>query len=276
MQISGKLQKMRTSLAAMSNQEIEYQLLAGSQSLLLNPLIGQQLTLQYDGEIRCVHCDRKTNKSFSQGYCYPCFSRLAQCDSCIISPEKCHYDAGTCREPDWGERFCMQDHYVYLANSSNPKVGITRGSQIPTRWIDQGAVAALPLFRTSTRYYAGLVEVAYKAHIADKTNWRAMLKGEPEWVDLQAVANDLQGKAAKDLEAIQQQFGLQSVQACDAEMFTLRFPVAEYPEKVTSLSFDKTPEISGLLKGIKGQYLILDSGVLNIRKFGGYRVTVSH
>ena len=110
----------------------------------LNPYIGQRLTLKWHGEIKCQHCGRASKKSFSQGYCYPCSQRLAQCDLCVMSPERCHYDKGTCREPAWGEEFCMQSHIVYLANSSGIKVGITRPSQLPTRWLDQGAVQALP------------------------------------------------------------------------------------------------------------------------------------
>ena len=177
---SGELRKMQSSLPEIESDAVRYQMVLDEKRIDLNDFIGDDLTLNYSGEIHCVHCDRKMNKSFNQGYCYPCFTTLAQCDTCIMSPEKCHYDAGTCREPSWGESFCLQDHYVYLANSSGLKVGITRGTQIPTRWIDQGAVQALPIFRVQQRRYAGLVEVIFKQHMADKTNWRAMLKGNPE------------------------------------------------------------------------------------------------
>jgi hypothetical protein len=51
--------------------------------------------------------------------------------------------------------------------------------------------------------------------------------------------------------------------------------VIKYPTKVVSLNFDKTPVISGVLEGIKGQYLLLDVGVLNIRKFSSYNLTLS-
>jgi hypothetical protein len=134
-QARGGLRKMITSLGGDS---VTYALPVGAQQLPLNPLLGQTLELRYAGEIRCIHCDRSTSKSFNQGYCYPCFKRLARCDSCIVSPQKCHYDAGTCREPDWGEANCMIEHFVYIANTSGLKVGITRGTQVPTRWIDQG------------------------------------------------------------------------------------------------------------------------------------------
>ena len=192
-----------------------------------------------------------------------------------MSPEKCHYHLGTCREPEWGETHCMIEHVVYLANSSGLKVGITRGSQIPTRWIDQGAVQALPIYYVASRYLSGLVEVLYKHHAADKTNWRAMLKGDPEPVDLQREAELLRKKVAPGIEALQREHGLQSVQRCDdAEQVLIRYPVQRHPEKVTSLNFDKTPDVSGELMGIKGQYLLLDSGVINMRKFAGYDVEV--
>ncbi len=239
----------------------------------MNALIGQQLQLTYSGEIHCTACGRKTNKSFNQGYCYPCFKKLAQCDSCIIKPELCHYTEGSCREPEWGEQHCLQDHIVYLANSSGIKVGITRGTQIPTRWIDQGASVAMPIFRVKNRLLSGRIEVIMKQHISDRTDWRKMLKGRPEDIDLVARRDQLFALCEKEINEAIAEFGENAVTALHAETPTkIEFPVNDYPEKVTSFNFDKTAEINGVLNGIKGQYLILDSGVLNIRKFGGYKI----
>jgi len=57
------------------------------------------------------------------------------------------------------------------------------------------------------------------------------------------------------------------------EIIELNYPVVEYPEKVKSLSFDKTNIIEGKLMGIKGQYLLFENGeVLNIRKHTSYHV----
>ena len=193
-----------------------------------------------------------------------------------MSPEKCHYHLGTCREPEWGEQFCMTDHFVYLANSSGVKVGITRGSQIPTRWMDQGAIQALPIFRVSTRQQSGLVEVVFKNHVADKTNWRKMLKGEVDIIDLAEKRSELFQLCKDEITALQDEYGVQSIQMIDdADVVTIDYPVQEFPTKVTSMNFDKKPEIEGVLKGIKGQYLIMDIGVLNIRKFGGYHIEFS-
>ena len=147
MTVTGNLRKMVTEL----NSEVQYHLPIGEHRVHLNPLVGKVLSLEFSGQINCIHCDRKTNKSFSQGFCYPCFRRLAACDSCIVSPEKCHFDAGTCREPDWAESNCFVDHIVYLANTSGVKVGITRHSQVPTRWMDQGATQAQPIARVQHR-----------------------------------------------------------------------------------------------------------------------------
>lgn len=270
--ISGSLRKMQANLTGDVNDEVSYQMVIGDNLLPLNSLLDKKIILDYTGSINCIHCNRKTNKSFSQGYCYPCFKSLAQCDLCIMSPEKCHFSEGTCRDPLWAEEFCMQDHYVYLANSSVLKVGITRGTQIPTRWIDQGAIQALPIFRVSQRFYAGLIEVVLKKYLSDKTNWRTMLKGIPEKIDLKLHFETIYPLIEKDIFELQSQYGLQSIQLCENKLFDIKFPVIEYPEKINSLSFDKTSTIEGKIKGIKGQYLLLDAGVLNLRKFGGYNL----
>lgn len=268
----GALRKMAAQLGA----PVSYQFCLDEQRVEVNPLIGQSLRIEYRGAIHCTHCGRKTKKSFSQGYCYPCFTKLAQCDSCIVSPEKCHYDAGTCREPSWGEQFCMTDHVVYLANSSGVKVGITRATQVPTRWIDQGASQALPILRVATRQQSGLVEDLLRSQVADRTNWRALLKGDAEAVDLPAVREQLFDHCAEGLTTLQQRFGLQAIQPlADAEVVEIRYPVTAYPAKIVSLDLEKTPVVDGTLLGIKGQYLLLDTGVINLRKFTAYQVAIS-
>lgn len=267
----GAAVKMRIEL----QEPARYGMRLGEEELPLNELLGQSLQLEYLGGINCIHCQRKTNKSFAQGYCWPCFGKLAQCDSCIMSPEKCHFDAGTCREPEWGEANCMVDHFVYLANSSSVKVGITRGTQLPTRWLDQGASQALPIFRVKTRQQSGFVEDALRAHVSDRTSWQAMLKGDPEPVDLPAQRDRLLKLCAAGLDALHERFGLQAIQPLeDAEVTDIRYPVLEYPKKVKSFNLDKEPLAEGTLLGIKGQYLIFDTGVINIRKYTGYQLVL--
>jgi len=269
---TGAIAKMRTEFSS----PVQYRLPVGDSEVAMNPLIGKRLKLEFLHEISCCHCGRKTKKSFSQGYCYPCFTKLAQCDNCIVSPEKCHYAAGTCREPEWGETHCMIDHYVYLANSSGLKVGITRGTQIPTRWIDQGATQAIPLLRVSTRRQSGLVEVACKAFVADKTNWRTMLKGQAEPIDMAAAAADILTKASSEIAALQGEFGINNIQVLEtAEAVDIDYPVVEYPTKVASFNLDKNPMLEATLQGIKGQYLIFDTGVINMRKYTSYHLQLS-
>ncbi len=269
MKISGHIRKMKTVL----EDVVQYHLPLGDQRISLNQHLGQKITLTHTGNIHCINCGRKTNQSFSQGYCFPCMRSLARCDSCIIKPELCHYHEGTCREPQWGEENCMQTHIVYLANTSGIKVGITRGSQVPTRWMDQGAVAALPIFKVSNRLLSGKVEVLLKQNMSDKTNWRAMLKGHIEPVDLLQFRDQEMTVWMEQLAPVFKQEGEQAITACEEQQVTtINYPVNKYPEKVTSFNFDKTPQVSGLLNGIKGQYLILDGGVINMRKFAGYEI----
>jgi len=271
MEVSGNLRKMIVT----HSSPVTYELPIGEEKVELNPYIGKRISLTHSGDIHCIACGRKTSKSFSQGYCFPCMRSLARCDSCIIKPEQCHYDEGTCREPEWGEANCLQPHIVYLANSSGAKVGITRGSQVPTRWMDQGAVAALPILKVSSRLIAGLAEVAIKKNVSDRTDWRRMLKGSPDPIDFVELRAALLQASEKELQKLEKKFGAGAVAPIEEDtVFNFDYPVDSYPTKVTSFNFDKTPEVSGMLEGIKGQYLIFDAGVINIRKFGGYHVTL--
>ncbi len=267
--VQGQVQKMKTAFTA--GEPVQYALPLGSVDAPLNDRIGKTFRLSFTGDISCIHCDRKIKKTFSQGFCYPCFQRLAQCDQCIVKPELCHYAAGTCREPQWGETHCLIPHTVYLANSSGLKVGITRGTEPIHRWIDQGAIQGLAIRRVGSRLDSGHVEVALKDFVADKTNWRAMLKGEVEPLDLLAERDALLAKHAesKTHEALIGD-GLDGEAPVEIE-----YPVVEYPKKIVSHNFDKKEVFEGMLMGIKGQYLILDTGVVNVRKFGGYHLALA-
>lgn len=272
MKYQGHLKKMGISA---QTEDAQYHIRLDDQQIPLNEKLGQPIRIEYLGDIHCQSCGRASKKSFAQGYCYPCFSRLAQCDTCIMSPEKCHYDKGTCREPKWGEEFCMQDHIVYLANSSGIKVGITRHSQIPTRWLDQGAMQAMPIARVATRQLSGLLEVIFKQHVADKTNWRTLLKQDALDLDLAAKRDELFEICHEEIEELQGHYGLQAVQLIyDGEQQSFKFPVTQYPTKVSSFNLDKDPVAQGTLMGIKGQYLILDTGVINLRKYTSYLVSI--
>ncbi len=272
--VQGCLSKMAAELPGRQEEQVVYHLRAGEHRVSLNERIGEPLSLRWTGAIACTHCGRATKKSFAQGHCYPCFKRLAQCDTCIMKPETCHYFQGTCREPEWGERHCFQPHVVYLANSSGLKVGITRKTQMPTRWLDQGAIQALPILEVDTRQQSGFVEMLFKEQVADRTNWRAMLKGDVEVMDLVAERDRLLSLLANGLSQLREAHGPDAIRTLDAAPQNFHYPVSVFPKKVASHNFDKQPLVEGVLQGVKGQYLILDSGVINLRKFTGYEIQV--
>lgn len=269
MPVAGNLRKMRVEYAS----PVRYFLRVGEERVPLNERLGQTISLKFSGSIHCIACGRETKRSFNQGHCFPCFRKLASCDRCIVSPELCHFHLGTCREPVWAKEHCMQPHVVYLANSSGLKVGITRAGQIPTRWIDQGATQALPMLKVASRRASGLIESVLKAHVADRTDWRKMLKGPPEPVDLVERAEALLPLCQSALsEADPPELEGQPEFIAAVEK-TFDYPVLEYPEKVRSINAEKEPSVSGTLLGIKGQYLLLDTGVINLRKYTGYQVS---
>ncbi|MGR5327968.1 DUF2797 domain-containing protein [Photobacterium damselae] len=272
MQAQGTLSKMKSSLG----QDVNYSLLVGDKEITLNSLIGNKITLTHTGKIICCSCGKVTKKSYSQGHCFPCMKKLASCDMCIMKPETCHYAQGTCREPSWGDDNCMVPHYVYLSNTSALKVGITRYTQIPTRWIDQGATQGLTILKVKNRHISGLVEVALAKFIADKTNWRNMLKGDNNQLDLKSYSEQLLPEIQNELLAVTKQYGNDAIEYLSAETQDIHYPVEQFPTKITSHNFDKNPVVEGVLQGIKGQYLIFDTGVINIRKFTSYEVVIDY
>ena len=249
-------------LRAFPENPVRYELPLGDAAVPLNGWLGKPVRFRHTGRIFCAHCGNLTKTSFNQGYCFKCMQALARCDMCIVKPELCHFRHGTCREPEWGEAHCMIEHTVYLANSSGLKVGITRSHQMRTRWMDQGAVQALPIARVKSRFDSGMVEIALGRLVPDKTNWRAMLQGKAEPIDLKAERDKL--FAAWDA-------ALPGERVWEEE-HVFAYPVLAYPAKPAALNLDKQPEIAGELQGIKGQYLILSCGVINMRKYGGYEL----
>lgn len=248
---------------------VQYSLPIGDSNIELNPLIGKKISLEFSGNIYCLDTGKKIKKSFGQGYSWESFNTLAQCDECIFKPELCHFANGTCREPKWGQDHCLKPHVIYLANTSDLKVGITRQTQVPTRWMDQGASFALPILEVKDRLTSGLIEIEIAKVTGDKTNWRKMLKGEVAEIDLLQKRTEILDKFSAVIKK-------HDAKILDPKIYSFNYPVEKYPKKITSLSFDKSPIIEGTLMGIKGQYLIFDCGVINIRKFQGYEVALKH
>jgi len=259
---SGILHKMHTKLDGM----VEYTLKLDEEVIDMNMLIGANIKLNYLNEIHCVECGAITKTSFAQGYCYNCFTTSPHTEDCVLKPEMCRAHEGIARDMAWAEEHCLQEHYVYLALSSDVKVGVTRSTQIPTRWIDQGASSAIKLAKTPNRYTAGLIEVELKKYFSDKTSWQKMLKNEIITENLIEHKNKAIGLLTGDL---------QKYTALEQEILQIEYPVLDFPTKVNSINFDKYDHFEGKLVGIKGQYLILDDGsVFNVRRHTGYKVSL--
>ena len=241
----------------------------------LNDFLGKKIKIKYQDQINCISCGRKTNKSFNQGFCYPCLNSEAQCDVCIIKPELCHFDQGTCRDNDFAREYCNINHSIYLSLTSGLKIGITRQNQEKSRWIDQGAVQAIRIATTNRRYHAGLIEKELAKGMADKTNWRMMLKNEYPDVNLKeekaSVLEILFDNLEKNNHGQDFSYIYDNISEDESQkIVTINYPVLEYPKKIVSFNLDKDPLVEGTLMGIKGQYLILDTGVINLRKYAGY------
>lgn len=268
MPIIGSIQKLSGRLA----NPVAYTLVLGDQTLLLNEYVGARVRLSYQGAIHCSNCGRKTAKSFSQGYCFPCSQRLARCDFCLVKPERCHYHLGTCREPSWGEQHCFIPHIIYVANTSSAKVGITRHTHVPNRWIDQGARCARPILQVMSRLHAGLIEVVLAKYLPDKTNWRAMLREDATPIDLASIGNHLLQQTQPQLENLRNERQVSWQVLANPETLSISYPIQAYPEKLVTYDLDKQAVLIDRLIGIKGQYLLFEHGVLNVRKYTGYTV----
>lgn len=246
-------------------EPVQYSLHFKEENIPFNELIGQHIQFAHIGKIECIACGRKIKKTYNSGYCYPCFINLAENDLCIVKPNECHFHLGTCRDPAFGERYCMIPHYVYLAQSSDIKVGLTRKHNERKRWIDQGAVQAIVIAELPTRKLAGELEFALSRQLPDKTNWRKMLKGDLEEVDLLE-------KRDKAFTLFPEEF--QQYQVHDSVLTKIQYPQSDFVTKLTSFNLDKDPIVEGTLIGIKGQYALLSNGVINMRKYAGYHIQV--
>ncbi|GAA4764937.1 MULTISPECIES: DUF2797 domain-containing protein [Flavobacterium] len=258
----GVLTKMQTEFG----NPIQYYLVFENSFLNVNQLLGKELEISFQG-YQCLECGKK-KKIFRQGFCYDCFMGSASAGDWIMKPElsTAHLDIED-RDLEYEKRVQLQPHIVYLAVSSEVKVGVTRKTQVPTRWIDQGAEQAIPIVEVPNRYLAGITEVALKDHFTDKTHWQKMLKNEILKTDLFEERLKVKKWLPKEVEEF--------FESTKEELFEMHYPVVNYPAKVASLNLDKSPVYSGKLSGIKGQYLIFEDGtVFNIRTFEGYVVKI--
>ncbi|GEO25719.1 hypothetical protein AAC03nite_15040 [Alicyclobacillus acidoterrestris] len=257
------------SLNQVLREPVEYTLELAELTQPLNAWIGARVHIAHTGVKRCVACGRQVNKLFQNGYCFPCVRSLAECDLCIVKPHECHFHLGTCRDESWAQDHCMIPHYVYLAWSSGYKVGLTRKGRELKRWMDQGATEAMVIAEVPTRRIAGELEMEIAKYMADKTDWRKMLREDtvPDR-SLKEVLLDVLDKLNPDYHQylVEEKWMPQ----------TIHYPrTPEFTVNLKSMNLDKSPEVTGTLRGIKGQYLLFDEGVLNIKKYAGYHVEIS-
>ncbi len=262
MQYEGVLRKMQTEMG----QPIQYYMLFEDNFLNVNQVLNKQLQIDFI-KFQCLNCG-EDRPIFRQGFCKSCFFETPSAGDWIMRPELSTAHLGKeDRDLDYEKKVQLQPHIVYLANSSNIKVGVTRKTQVPTRWIDQGAHEAIEIVEVPNRYLAGITEVSLKDHIGDKTNWRKMLTNDVDDEDLVAWRNKLKPYIPQEAK----EYFIENNNETHME-----FPVLKYPEKVKSLNLGKTPSYKGILRGIKGQYLIFeDNTVFNIRGSEGYYVSLS-
>ena len=247
MELQGICHKMHAGLKDLSltdqqthKANVEYKFILDRSEIELPFSLGQEIEIEATGNIYCVSCGAKTPKSYSQGHCFKCMKTKASCDMCIMKPETCHYHLGTCREDDFAHEVCFQPHIVYLANSSALKVGITRLGQMPTRWLDQGATQALPIMKVGSRRLSGQLEVMFGSQVADKTDWRKLLKGEAEPINLIEIRNELVQEFAPKIQTIRDEFAQhlefnETVELLEEELpREFIYPVDIYPEKIKS------------------------------------------
>ena len=243
----------------------------GVQVLPLNELVGKRISIRPSGTLHCVRCGLVVRKHYGEGMCYDCFSTAPEAAECIVRPELCRAHLGQGRDPVWEREHHDQIHAVYLAITSAVKVGVTRQSQVPTRWVDQGAAAAVQIARVPYRFLAGRLEVALKARYTDRTNWQQML------TQARGVVFDAGTEYRRVLEVLWRS-------APDLARFVtpvagwrvqhLAYPVRHQPQRITSVRL-AADAFNAELEGVRGQYLIFSGGrVLNVRRHSGFAVVV--
>ncbi len=276
----GALEGLEVTVAESSDGIVEpgYQLKLGGQTMALEDLIGCGVRFTHMPPDACVHCAKPVSKLYGGGHCYDCFSTLARCDLCVVSPDRCHYASGTCREPEWGEAFCMQPHSVYLAVSSGPKVGLTRRGRELRRWVDQGASAAMVIAHTPSRRAAGVVEAQCRRFVSDRTDWRKLVSGTTQSVDLADLARILR-REIPELSALQASNVepaelAASVWLTDTSPSILRYPVTAFSPAERLVVNAEHVELRDNLQGAVGQFLLFSRGAFNVAEHRGIGVVV--
>ncbi|HKK39974.1 MAG TPA: DUF2797 domain-containing protein [Cryomorphaceae bacterium] len=261
MKAQGTLRKMKVTV----NDGVHYNLNLNKEiGPEINQCLDKSLTLNWTGKINCTNCGKNLKKTFGQGFCYDCFMNAAQAAPCIIRPELCEAHLGKGRDVQWEEMHHNQPHFIYLAQTAGVKVGVTRSTNIPSRWLDQGAWRAVKIAEVPYRKLAGDLEIELKQYLSDRTDWRKMLRDERSEEDLSELRDAMISFFPEDLK----QYAIP-----DSEVYEFTYPVGRYPHKVKSINLENEKTVEGTLTGIRGQYLYFDNeNVINLRKYSGYEV----
>lgn len=269
----GNLRKMSTSSVDQLISSVHYSLIGADvlkemPRLEIAGLIGKEVSIKYLNEIHCTATGKIISKAFGDGLSYNAWLNAPSAVESVLRPELSRIHEGIAlRDFAWEQAHHNQPHCVYVSQTSGFKVGVTRSTNRPYRWHDQGAVGAIVIANVPYRQLAGELEVMLKSIMTDKTNYRKML--QPVDADLAALES-LREECFETLgEAYESFFDDTS------EAVAFNYPVSWYPEKIKSIRLDKFPEVSGQLIGIKGQYLLFaDGSAINIRNHSGYRVLI--
>jgi hypothetical protein len=270
----GNIRKMEVSL---EGNEAKYQLrlynnlIRPEETVDMNSLVGKDIQIDFTGNINCVVTGKKIPKAYGEGMSWDAFQSSPMADQSIVSPELSTAHLGIeRRDLEWEITNHVTPHFVYISFTSGFKVGVTRHTQIPIRWIDQGAVAAIAIAKTPYRQAAGKIEVALKNFVNDKTNWRKMLVHQSiDETKILELKKELTAKIPEELKPYIITEDEHKIQFID-------YPVQDYPTKITTLKLDKTPLIEKKLMGIKGQYLIFaDNTVFNMRAHTAYQISLN-
>ena len=265
---AGVLQKMRVA----ASSPVAYALVdarpgAEGDAQPLNPLIGRRLDLRFEGVYVCTACGRSPERVYDNGYCEDCVKTRADADICMMRPERCHFGDpdNPCRDESFGLERCFQPHYLYASLTSDVKVGITRRANLPTRWIDQGAAAAVTLALLPSRKAVGEVEHALAETFKDRTHWMNMLRGSPDPAQLDDTVAQIDARLIE--------LGAPGVLPPEARLrMSFTYPLETRPGRLKTVQLWRTPRIESTLLGIKGQYLIFEDCVLNVRRHSGFHI----
>jgi hypothetical protein len=236
----------------------------------MNEMVGKNIRMVATGDVRCILHGEKLSKTFGEGLCWNGFQDSSNASPCIIHPELCQAHEGVALRGDmeWETNNHLIPHVVYLSFTSGVKVGVTSERNLFSRWIDQGARQGLVFARVPYRQLAGEFEVMLKEYVSDKSNWKGML--QPLFME------NFDLLAAKENLLFEIPDAYQDFIDDEDKVWNIQYPCEDRPVNPKTWKLNSGNVYEGKLKGIVGQYLILENQqVLNIRSHAGHEVELN-